>query len=83
MSKNPQLVAHITFIEGQWMVSFSHRGAEVNRFTHAEIRDIAQLWKWLASMTARQPPDKKWTQKPQAIELHDNGSWYHGGEGIA
>lgn len=83
MSQNPQLLAHVTFDQGNWIVSFSQRGAEVNRFTPEEIRDIAKLWTWLASMTARQTADKKWTQKSQTIELHDNGAWYHGGEGIA
>jgi len=84
MSENPRLLAHIKFFQGHWIVSFSRGGAdEANRFTPEEIRDIAKLRTWLASMTARETPDKKWTQKSQTIELHDNGSWYHGGDGIA
>ncbi len=78
-----QLTAHIKCLQGNWIVSFSRGEPEnTNQFTAEEIRDISKLWIWLASMTSRQTPDRKWSQKSQAVVLR-NGGWYLDSENLA
>lgn len=83
-----QLLAHVRFFQGEWIVEFSRGGADAaNSFSRSEINAMPAFWEYLAGVASRCPVDAEFTKKSVTIELHQKSSgcdaWYIGMEAVA
>lgn len=82
------LLAHVKYLDGEWIVEFSRGGADsANSFTAQEINAMPAFWEYLASQAAKRTVDAVFTKRSVTIELHQRcvgcDAWYIGSEAVA
>lgn len=83
-----KLLAHVKYLNGEWIVEFSRGGADAaNSFTEQEINAMPAFWQYLAGCASKRPVDAVFGKRSLTIELHQRSvgcdAWYIGSEAVA